>query len=153
MVPSDDEKEEEKEEQETNLPPSILCHTCQSVLNDDEDQIVCSHCQHSFHRHCLEIGQDMFNIIKTYSWQCIDCKSCLKCNRSDDEVRQRSIEKTISSFVHFRSIFRQRLCFVTVVIAVIIVRVLVFDIFLMGRGNAQHAIEHRRSKQNVVDLL
>ncbi|CAF0834240.1 unnamed protein product [Rotaria sordida] len=27
----------------------------------------------------------MLTIIKTYPWQCIDCKSCAKCNTTHDE--------------------------------------------------------------------
>jgi hypothetical protein len=33
----------------------------------------------------------MLTIIKTYPWQCIDCKSCAKCNKTHDEVKDISV--------------------------------------------------------------
>ena len=67
----------------------------------DEELVTCSSCYHQFHPLCLEVNDDMLAIIKTYSWQCIDCKSCTKCSKTHDEVR---VEIRVSS-VHLISIY------------------------------------------------
>ncbi len=54
---------------------------------NDEELVTCTSCQHKFHPACLDANNEMLNIIKTYSWQCIDCKSCAKCNKTHDEVK------------------------------------------------------------------
>lgn len=70
------------------ISQSNLCHICKIKQNEqDNDLVTCINCQHSYHPICLEINQDMLTIIKTYSWQCIDCKSCTKCTKTHDEVK------------------------------------------------------------------
>lgn len=71
---------------------SALCHTCQlSDGQNNSELIQCSSCQHYFHSSCLEISDNMLLIIKTYPWQCTECKSCLKCNKTHDEVSNLSL--------------------------------------------------------------
>jgi hypothetical protein len=60
---------------------------CKTINDEnDEELVTCTSCNHRFHPVCLDVNNDMLNIIKTYSWQCIDCKSCAKCNKTHDEV-------------------------------------------------------------------
>ena len=35
---------------------------------------------------CLELTDEMVPIIKTYPWQCMECKTCVKCKDAQDEV-------------------------------------------------------------------
>ena len=52
----------------------------------EEDLMTCTSCQQKYHPLCLDVNDEMLSIIKTYSWQCIDCKSCAKCSKTHDEV-------------------------------------------------------------------
>jgi hypothetical protein len=61
-----------------------MCKTAEDET--DEELVQCTSCHHRFHPACLDVNNEMLNIIKTYSWQCIDCKSCAKCNKTHDEV-------------------------------------------------------------------
>jgi len=66
---------------------SKICHICKIKPNDhDTDLVTCTNCQHSYHPTCIDVNQDMLTTIKTYSWQCIDCKSCAKCTKTHDEA-------------------------------------------------------------------
>lgn len=40
------------------------------------------------HASCLNISQEMVAMIKTYSWQCMDCKKCMMCLDPNDEVME-----------------------------------------------------------------
>lgn len=40
------------------------------------------------HPSCLELTKDMVAVIKTYPWQCMECKTCVKCMDPHDEVDQ-----------------------------------------------------------------
>jgi hypothetical protein len=66
---------------------SNLCYMCKTIQDEsDEELVTCTSCHHSFHPVCLDVNHDMLMIIKTYPWQCIDCKSCDKCNKTHDEA-------------------------------------------------------------------
>jgi hypothetical protein len=68
---------------------SNICHMCKLTEDGHDDELVtCTSCDHHFHPACLEVNIEMLTIIKTYPWQCIDCKSCAKCNKTHDEVRK-----------------------------------------------------------------
>jgi hypothetical protein len=38
------------------------------------------------HPSCLDLTSEMIPIIKTYEWQCMECKACVKCMKPHDEV-------------------------------------------------------------------
>lgn len=71
------------------LPP-VLCAICGEgpILNDE--LIRCSTCEKSTHAYrCLNFeNKNIIKTIKTYSWQCIDCKKCIQCGtvEHDDEL-------------------------------------------------------------------
>lgn len=72
----------------TNSHPTHICHVCKTINpGHDDELVICTSCHHHFHPTCLDGTSEMLAIIKTYSWQCIDCKSCAKCNQTHDEVR------------------------------------------------------------------
>lgn len=40
----------------------------------------------SGHPSCLQYPKKLVKKIRTIDWQCIDCKRCIVCNKSDDSV-------------------------------------------------------------------
>ena len=42
----------------------------------------------SGHPSCLQYSDRLVEKIRTIHWQCIDCKRCVVCNKSDDSVRR-----------------------------------------------------------------
>jgi hypothetical protein len=38
------------------------------------------------HPSCLQYSEKLVKKIQTIHWQCIDCKRCIVCNKSDDSV-------------------------------------------------------------------
>ena len=38
------------------------------------------------HLSCLQLSPDLAAIVMTYPWECIECKSCAICTKSDNEV-------------------------------------------------------------------
>ena len=50
-----------------------------------ENLIHCSECENSGHPTCLDMSSQLVKVIKTYSWQCMECKRCTLCNDPHDE--------------------------------------------------------------------
>ena len=50
------------------------------------------------HASCLDLTDAMLKVIKTYPWQCMECKTCVECMNSTDEVYVQT-EKTGSFIV------------------------------------------------------
>lgn len=60
---------------------------CKTTHDNNQDEFIqCTNCLNRYHPTCNDMNSDMLNIIKTYSWQCIDCKSCAKCSKTHDEA-------------------------------------------------------------------
>ncbi|ELT95254.1 hypothetical protein CAPTEDRAFT_227914 [Capitella teleta] len=56
--------------------------------NQEEQMVTCIKCHTPAHPStCLELSAEMIPIIHTYSWQCMDCKMCAKCNDAGDEEK------------------------------------------------------------------
>lgn len=67
-----------------------ICKVCKgdahrNKLNKAEDLLVCSECKSSAHPSCLELTDEMITMVRSYSWQCMDCKTCVKCGKPHDE--------------------------------------------------------------------
>ncbi|KAI5098678.1 zinc finger protein neuro-d4 isoform X1 [Silurus meridionalis] len=52
-----------------------------------EDLISCADCGRSGHPSCLQFTINMTAAVRTYRWQCIECKSCSLCGTSENDVR------------------------------------------------------------------
>ncbi|XP_023211120.1 PHD finger protein 10-like [Centruroides sculpturatus] len=70
--------------------PNAICKVCQgnSEVNKEgksEELIHCSECNNSNHPSCLDLSSSMVEAIKTYPWQCMDCKTCMLCMDPYDE--------------------------------------------------------------------
>ncbi|CAF4226030.1 unnamed protein product [Rotaria socialis] len=51
-----------------------------------EKMINCAECGNSGHPSCLQYSEKLVKTIRTIHWQCIDCKRCIECNKSDDSL-------------------------------------------------------------------
>ncbi|XP_023677331.1 PHD finger protein 10 isoform X2 [Paramormyrops kingsleyae] len=70
--------------------PNAFCGICQKGLESNkkgkpEDLIHCSQCQNSGHPSCLDMSTDLVALIKTYPWQCMECKTCMVCEQPHHE--------------------------------------------------------------------
>ncbi|XP_075904466.1 zinc finger protein DPF3 isoform X3 [Nelusetta ayraudi] len=104
--------EEGEEEKETDAPPSpphlpdnhkpqkgpdgviIPNDYCDFCLGDQdanrktgqaEELVSCSDCGRSGHPTCLQFTDNMMQAVRTYQWQCIECKSCSVCGTSEND--------------------------------------------------------------------
>uniref|UniRef100_A0A8C5RN49 PHD-type domain-containing protein n=1 Tax=Laticauda laticaudata TaxID=8630 RepID=A0A8C5RN49_LATLA len=50
-----------------------------------EELVSCSDCGRSGHPTCLQFTANMTEAVKTYQWQCIECKSCSLCGTSEND--------------------------------------------------------------------
>ncbi|CAL8316861.1 unnamed protein product [Merluccius merluccius] len=50
-----------------------------------EELVSCSDCGRSGHPTCLQFTENMMQAVKTYQWQCIECKSCSICGTSEND--------------------------------------------------------------------
>lgn len=50
-----------------------------------EELVHCADCENSAHPSCIELTSDVVNVLKTYPWQCMDCKVCSHCRDPNDE--------------------------------------------------------------------
>ncbi|XP_061099881.1 zinc finger protein DPF3-like isoform X3 [Conger conger] len=50
-----------------------------------EELVSCSDCGRSGHPTCLQFSDSMMQAVRTYHWQCIECKSCSLCGTSEND--------------------------------------------------------------------
>uniref|UniRef100_A0A6I8SPG2 D4, zinc and double PHD fingers, family 3 n=1 Tax=Xenopus tropicalis TaxID=8364 RepID=A0A6I8SPG2_XENTR len=50
-----------------------------------EELVSCADCGRSGHPTCLQFTVNMTEAVKTYQWQCIECKSCIVCGTSEND--------------------------------------------------------------------
>uniref|UniRef100_A0A4W4F5L4 D4, zinc and double PHD fingers family 2 n=1 Tax=Electrophorus electricus TaxID=8005 RepID=A0A4W4F5L4_ELEEL len=71
--------------------PNNYCDFClgDSSLNQktgqSEELVSCSDCGRSGHPSCLQFTPVMMAAVKTYRWQCIECKCCNMCGTSEND--------------------------------------------------------------------
>lgn len=76
--------------------PNAFCKECKRVQNkhnQPERMIHCSDCSNSSHPSCLELSSEMVDVIRSYPWQCTDCKACITCSKSTDEENMMFCDK------------------------------------------------------------
>lgn len=68
---------------------TVTCKECKkssrNKLGRPEQLVRCSECGNSCHPGCLELSSEMGEVMRSYAWQCPDCKSCVTCKQSTDE--------------------------------------------------------------------
>ncbi|XP_060062435.1 PHD finger protein 10-like [Ylistrum balloti] len=63
----------------------LTCRMCEKQGEADEDMVQCSECKKFGHPTCLDLTTEMVTVIKTYPWQCMECKTCVECMDPYDE--------------------------------------------------------------------
>jgi len=75
-------------------PPFKKSELCDFCLGDKdnnvktgkaEELVSCSDCGRSGHPTCLQFTDNMIISVKKYPWQCIECKCCSICGKSEDD--------------------------------------------------------------------
>ncbi|CAH1792046.1 unnamed protein product [Owenia fusiformis] len=64
------------------------CQICDSIDNRNnhvEEVVTCAECNKIAHPTCFDVTEEMIPIIKTYPWQCMECKTCVECMDPYDE--------------------------------------------------------------------
>ncbi|GFS08696.1 PHD finger protein 10 [Elysia marginata] len=96
-IPSEDSVTADGTETNTadgkNLIPKIhgleKCRICKQRSTKEErknEKIVkCAQCGKIGHTSCLDLTEELVAVIKTYPWQCMECKTCVKCLDPFDE--------------------------------------------------------------------
>ncbi|XP_062507602.1 PHD finger protein 10-like [Corticium candelabrum] len=79
-----------KEKSQDSMEPCTLCGIClegkeKNKLGEPEELISCCSCGNSGHPSCLDMSKELVAVIKTYPWQCIECKTCMLCNDPHDD--------------------------------------------------------------------
>lgn len=72
-----------------------VCHQEKKPLKDGklDEMIFCSLCRSCGHASCLDFPPEMVATIRTYSWQCMDCKKCMMCLDPYDEDKMMFCDK------------------------------------------------------------
>ncbi|XP_006876237.1 PREDICTED: PHD finger protein 10 isoform X1 [Chrysochloris asiatica] len=70
--------------------PNALCGICLKGKESNkkgkaESLIHCSQCANSGHPSCLDMTTELVAMIKTYPWQCMECKTCIVCGQPHHE--------------------------------------------------------------------
>ena len=68
------------------------CGLCQGTraknkFLKEENLVSCATCPNTAHPSCLQIDNDLTEMINTYEWQCIECKVCSVCRDPGDEEK------------------------------------------------------------------
>lgn len=75
--------------EETRAIRQSYCEICRKALEknnpDAEELVSCAVCFHAAHPSCLGFTAQMVKAVKTYDWQCIECKTCLKCGTAEND--------------------------------------------------------------------
>ncbi|KAL5008685.1 hypothetical protein ScPMuIL_014266 [Solemya velum] len=75
-------------------PPLLenQCRVCKCTVGKSKAKnavpqvvVTCSECGAGGHANCLELTPEMVKVIKTYPWQCMECKTCVECMDPYDE--------------------------------------------------------------------
>ncbi|XP_048588637.1 histone acetyltransferase KAT7 isoform X2 [Nematostella vectensis] len=68
-------------------PECCICYGTEDDENSDiEEMIKCAECLKPSHPSCLDLGDNVADIIKHYPWQCNDCKTCHLCDTGENEL-------------------------------------------------------------------
>uniref|UniRef100_A0A8C4WUW3 D4, zinc and double PHD fingers family 2, like n=1 Tax=Eptatretus burgeri TaxID=7764 RepID=A0A8C4WUW3_EPTBU len=71
--------------------PNNYCDFClggsleNKKTGQPEELVSCSDCGRSGHPSCLQFTPNMIAAVKTYRWQCIECKCCNLCGTSEND--------------------------------------------------------------------
>uniref|UniRef100_A0A8D0CHW5 PHD finger protein 10 n=1 Tax=Scleropages formosus TaxID=113540 RepID=A0A8D0CHW5_SCLFO len=86
--------------------PNAICGICQKGKESNkkgkpEALIHCSQCTNSGHPSCLDMTAELVVMIKTYPWQCMECKTCMVCEQPHHEEEMMFCDKCDRGFHTF----------------------------------------------------
>nr|XP_033809430.1 zinc finger protein neuro-d4 isoform X2 [Geotrypetes seraphini] len=87
-VPEMQSKHTAKKAPDGSVIPNGYCDFClggSKKTGCPEDLISCADCGRSGHPSCLQFTVNMTAAVRTYRWQCIECKSCSLCGTSEND--------------------------------------------------------------------
>ncbi|VDL96489.1 unnamed protein product [Schistocephalus solidus] len=58
---------------------------CNKKTGDPEGMVRCSDCGRCAHFSCLQFTTNMIKSVRTYKWQCLECKTCWLCGTSEND--------------------------------------------------------------------
>ncbi|XP_015669388.1 zinc finger protein neuro-d4 isoform X3 [Protobothrops mucrosquamatus] len=88
-VPENQRRHTAKKAPDGTVIPNGYCDFClggSRKTGCPEDLISCADCGRSGHPSCLQFTVNMTAAVRTYRWQCIECKSCSLCGTSENDV-------------------------------------------------------------------
>uniref|UniRef100_W5NEL2 PHD finger protein 10 n=1 Tax=Lepisosteus oculatus TaxID=7918 RepID=W5NEL2_LEPOC len=86
--------------------PNAICGIClkgkeSNKKGKPESLIHCSQCSNSGHPSCLDMTAALVALIKTYPWQCMECKTCTVCQQPHHEEEMMFCDKCDRGFHTF----------------------------------------------------
>ncbi|XP_073178411.1 zinc finger protein neuro-d4 isoform X5 [Lepidochelys kempii] len=87
-VPENQRRHTAKKAPDGSVIPNGYCDFCLGGAKKTgcpEDLISCADCGRSGHPSCLQFTANMTAAVRTYRWQCIECKSCSLCGTSEND--------------------------------------------------------------------
>nr|XP_020834489.1 zinc finger protein neuro-d4 isoform X5 [Phascolarctos cinereus] len=87
-IPEAHRKHTAKKAPDGTVIPNGYCDFClggSKKTGCPEDLISCADCGRSGHPSCLQFTVNMTAAVRTYRWQCIECKSCSLCGTSEND--------------------------------------------------------------------
>ncbi|XP_067413385.1 zinc finger protein neuro-d4 isoform X5 [Emydura macquarii macquarii] len=87
-VPENQRRHTAKKAPDGSVIPNGYCDFCLGGAKKTgcpEDLISCADCGRSGHPSCLQFTVNMTAAVRTYRWQCIECKSCSLCGTSEND--------------------------------------------------------------------
>ncbi|XP_056652154.1 zinc finger protein neuro-d4 isoform X4 [Monodelphis domestica] len=91
-IPEAQRKHTAKKAPDGTVIPNGYCDFClggSKKTGCPEDLISCADCGRSGHPSCLQFTVNMTAAVRTYRWQCIECKSCSLCGTSENDGLRR----------------------------------------------------------------
>jgi len=71
--------------------PNPYCDFClgdstgNKKTSKPEKMVSCADCGRSAHPSCMQFSAALSAVVRTYRWQCIECKSCHFCGTSEND--------------------------------------------------------------------
>jgi len=79
--------EKTSQEKESEKPVCGICQNDETCNKNGkrEEMIKCTQCDNHGHPSCLDMTDDLVKVLKTYNWQCMECKTCTICSQPHRE--------------------------------------------------------------------
>eukprot|EP00039_Didymoeca_costata_P005989 m.86500 g.86500 ORF g.86500 m.86500 type:complete len:815 (-) comp13059_c0_seq2:62-2506(-) len=65
----------------------MVCMQANDPSGNSTELLACATCPRCAHASCLALAPELVETIRTYEWQCMECKRCTICNDPHDEAK------------------------------------------------------------------